>query len=161
MDWKTAFAVQARSDNEIRKILNKNGVPYCHQLHYLQMAAEKLAKSMLCRAGSSTPPSFTHKGFVTVLRTLESDPGVVRFLGFGGKKPAFKTLIRSLVPLANAIEQLAPNLAGQFGPNPEYPWESGTQIEAPCQYAFSGFDPRNVAMTKLIWILDRLLDYVQ
>ena len=43
--WAKAFAIQARSDLVAREqlVLGKH-LPQCHQLHYLQMAMEKLAK---------------------------------------------------------------------------------------------------------------------
>lgn len=37
------YLVQARSDRDILKLLSSQ--PICHQLHYLQMLTEKLAKA--------------------------------------------------------------------------------------------------------------------
>ncbi len=50
MDWRTANLTQARSDFEMLQTLSRQQAPPCHQLHYLQMSTEKLAK------GFSTPP---------------------------------------------------------------------------------------------------------
>lgn len=52
--WARAYARQARSDRDIYEILVKQGAPRCHQVHYLQMAAEKVAKGYRFR-DTSTP----------------------------------------------------------------------------------------------------------
>lgn len=46
MTWREAFLNQARSDAEIRRLLNRERTEYSHQLHYLQMVTEKLAKGL-------------------------------------------------------------------------------------------------------------------
>jgi hypothetical protein len=47
MSWRAAFPIQARSDDNVRKLLNQSKIEYSHQLHYLQMGTEKLVKKLL------------------------------------------------------------------------------------------------------------------
>lgn len=69
--WSTAFARQAASDLEIRRILGGHGVADCHRLHYLQMWLEKLCKADLwlpdARAGDNR---FHHNVVAKVLPRL-------------------------------------------------------------------------------------------
>jgi hypothetical protein len=44
-------------------------------------------------------------------------------------------LIRKGIPLAEAVEDLAPTLAGD-GPNPEYPWPQDAPRIAPAEHIF-------------------------
>ncbi len=44
--WAQGYYAQARSDCAIyREFQQRSDIPRCHALHYLQMAAEKLAKA--------------------------------------------------------------------------------------------------------------------
>ena len=45
--------------------------------------------------------------------------------------------IPTITPLAYDMERLAPDLAGDNGPNPEYPWPFSAPIYAPETYEFS------------------------
>jgi hypothetical protein len=48
MTWREAFRQQALSDYAVfRHLTRVADIPVCHRLHYLQMATEKLAKSLL------------------------------------------------------------------------------------------------------------------
>ena len=78
MTWKQAFRKQARSDYDIFSEFNNatNLKPICHQLHYLQMATEKLAKSFFCDQ-TLEPPRKTHYGFVRLLRMLKTRPDII------------------------------------------------------------------------------------
>jgi hypothetical protein len=52
--FASAFIEQARSDWSVRGTLaEQTQVPACHQLHYLQMACEKLAKAYRLRDTNS------------------------------------------------------------------------------------------------------------
>jgi hypothetical protein len=97
MDWRQAFIEQARSDNDIRKLLNREGVEYAHQLHYIQMTTEKLARGYL--ADPRNPPDRTHVGFVRYLKVLKGRPEICRKLGFKDPR-AFTSYVNSLLPLA-------------------------------------------------------------
>ena len=49
-----AFIAQARSDWIVRRVLTeREGVDVCHELHYLQMVCEKLAKAYRLRDTNS------------------------------------------------------------------------------------------------------------
>ncbi len=114
---------QSRSDHSILILLRRNGSDSCHQLHYLQMVTEKLAKAYFWRTG--TAPRKKHTGFVQFMRTLggvqqakqTSIATALEFKTF----VAFQTWIRNVLPLIYELERLAPALALN-GPNPEYPW---------------------------------------
>jgi hypothetical protein len=44
-EWRVAYAKQALADLLAReRLLEHSDVPECHQLHFLQMACEKLCK---------------------------------------------------------------------------------------------------------------------
>ena len=92
MSWRDAFFRQARSDNEIRKLLNKERVEYAHQLHYLQMTTEKLAKGLLTKSTSTTPPKFVHKALVTCLRMIKGRPDIQRILVYKKRSHYMKSI---------------------------------------------------------------------
>ena len=75
-DWAIAYASQARSDWELYETLQERGEPRCHQLHYLQMASEKIAKAYRFRDTSTSEDSLLtqHVGFIKFLNAfLKSD----------------------------------------------------------------------------------------
>ena len=128
---------QARSDHSALVLLRQDGADPCHQLHYLQMVTEKLAKAYFLRSGD--PPVRKHDVFVKFLRALGSIPQskrqqVAEAFAFG-RFDDFQNWIRTIVPLANELQNLAPALAGD-GPNPEYPWPQGTPKYAPATFEF-------------------------
>lgn len=109
----------------------------CHQLHYLQMVTEKLSKAYFWRKGK--PPAKSHAGFHSFLRALGTvpqaqRPKLVQALEFKNYK-VFQAWIKSVLPLADALERLAPALALN-GPNPEYPWPPDVPAHAPADFAF-------------------------
>jgi hypothetical protein len=128
---------QTKSDHGILVLLRKQGGAACHQLHYLQMVTEKLAKAYFWRTGA--PPPRNHAGFVQFLRSLGGVPQarrqlVASTLGF----TLFADLqmwINSILPLAYDLERLAPALAND-GPNPEYPWPHIAPTNAPVHFSF-------------------------
>lgn len=125
---------QTQSDHSVLVRLRNLGVPDCHQLHYLQMVTEKLGKACFWRTGA--PPPKTHVVFVRFLQSLDDrkkDVGrIAQLLGFQHVH-SFEAWIRTDVPLAYALERLAPALAND-GPNPEYPWPMGAPTDAPTNY---------------------------
>ncbi|HVS70412.1 MAG TPA: hypothetical protein VHQ47_04070 [Phycisphaerae bacterium] len=161
MKWRSAFLRQARSDNAARQHFARVGVEQCHQLHYLQMATEKLAKGMRANDVNRDPPEFTHAAFVNGLRAIRRLPHMWRRLGF--KDDAhFAAFINSLLPLAGRVERLAPAFAGKRNPNAEYPWApaSGQHAIAPADFTFPEFDPRNPQVAKLLWLVDNLVNFL-
>src|ERR1700690_1091479 len=130
---------QTCSDHAILLLLRRKSAEPCHQLHYLQMVAEKLGKAYFWRRG--IPPRKTHASFVRFLQALD-DRGnpdgtrIANLLGFG-RSQDFENWIPTITPLAYELEQLAPSLAGDNGPNPEYPWPRAAPAHAPASYEFS------------------------
>ncbi len=102
----------------------------CHELHYLQMCTEKLAKAYY-----AVPPR-THDAFRRFLKGLPLNARAVAPLGFAD----LAGLTRwegSVTPIVGAIEDLAPQLADRKRlPNPEHPWPRGAETTAPADYSF-------------------------
>lgn len=105
----------------------------CHELHYLQMATEKLAKAYLW--GTRTPPRQTHASLVQFLRRTATSQRVQVTLRFTDREQ-FTAMIHAALPLAYLIERAAPDLAGD-GPNPEYPWPRNMPETAPVDHDFT------------------------
>ncbi len=164
MGWHEAYLTQARSDHRLLGNLGKRGkdVEYCHRLHYLQMATEKLAKAILTPRGGTDPAQTSHVMFVRMLQTLKRNRRLRRLLGYGRATAAFTNYIDSLLDLAARVEQLSPDQAGFTRPNPEYPWRShGSQaVLAPVEYDFPEFNPRDPRMVKLEALVSDLLRLV-
>ncbi len=130
---------QARSDHSILELLRHRSASPCQQLHYLQMVTEKLGKAYFWRNGR--PPRKSHASFVRFLQALDdrSDPNglrIAQLLGFARAKD-FENWIPTITPLAYELERLAPALAGDTGPNPEYPWPRKAPTHAPVNYHFA------------------------
>ena len=129
---------QTRSDHSILILLRRQGAAPCHQLHYLQMVTEKLGKAYFWRTGS--PPPKSHVSFVRFLQTLDDRPRtevdrIAKLLGFS-KAVSLESWIKQISPLAHGLERLAPALAGDHGPNPEYPWPRTAPVYAPSSFSF-------------------------
>ena len=158
MSWHEAYLTQARSEHAVLRKLEDPSVEYCHRLHYLQMVAEKLAKAMLTAPGSAAPAPTSHAAFVRMLRVLKSRPEIRRRLGYRDSA-TFKKYIDSLLNLAERIERLSPTQAGLTRPNPEYPWENPAthDVQAPADYPFPEFDPKDPRMIKIDRLISDLL----
>lgn len=130
--WEQVVADHA----ELGRLRKAHGAP-CHQLHYLQMVTEKLAKAYLWRSGTAPPKS--HVSFVNLLKALlsrrKSDAvRIPHLLGFG-TAAQFEAWARAVLPLAYELERLAPSLA-RDGPNPEYPWPYEAPRFSPASFQF-------------------------
>ncbi|MGH7139538.1 MAG: hypothetical protein ACREHD_27650, partial [Pirellulales bacterium] len=101
-------------------------------LHHLQMATELLGKAHAWRHG---PQPMTHVAFVPFFRSLVSNRRAQNQLGFARRNEAWRRLIRTSIPLAQQVEQLAPTLAIDR-PNPEYPWPRDDPADAPAEFTF-------------------------
>lgn len=128
---------QTRSDKAVLELLRREGADACHQLHYLQMVTEKLAKAYFWQ--KEVPPAKSHARFRSFSKALGGAPQsqrtrLIRTFGFRKFKD-FQNLINLVSPLAEALEGLAPALA-QDGPNPEYPWPGDAPAHAPSDFAF-------------------------
>ena len=136
--YQTLWWEQTRSDHSVLVLLRRNGANPCHQLHYLQMVTEKLGKAYFWR--KNQPPKKSHASFVKFLQALNDrrDPDRTRIAqlhGFG-RADAFESWISTVTPLAYDLERLAPALAGDNGPNPEYPWPRAEPTNAPATFDF-------------------------
>ena len=130
---------QVRSDHAVLLMLRRNDARPCHQLHYLQMVTEKIGKAYFWRSGHA--PRRTHASFVRFLQALDDRPTadlarIAQLLGFG-RAEDFENWIPTITPLAYELERLAPALAGDNGPNPEYPWPRVNPLNAPASYDFT------------------------
>jgi len=127
------FLVQARTDFAAFELFRKQtDFPACHALHYLQMATEKFGKAHAWKHGKTGK---THHAFVSFLRSLATNRQAQKQLGQGGKTENWQHTIRKSVSFADAIEKLAPALAGE-GPNPEYPWPPTDPNTSPAEHTF-------------------------
>ena len=156
MIWSEAYFLQARSDWQVYQTLQRQPVPECHSLHYLQMAAEKMGKAFLI-AGGNAPASVhtSHRAFVRFLQVFAHNPDLQKQLQM--TRTQLRAHIRALLPIADEIERLAPALA-HGGPNAEYPWETpaGT-VHAPATYKFALSSqlraPKGIKLLTLITII--------
>ena len=110
-----AFIAQARSDWRVYRILaERNEVPSCHRLHYLQMVCEKLAKAYRLRDTKSPVDELVskHSGFskfVGPFFTALKDE-------YSGKDAQLRGLIQRARTLAREIEKLAPAIDRSANP---------------------------------------------
>lgn len=158
MTWRDAFLRQARSEWEVYEYLNEEEMVLSHQLHYLQMASEKLAKGLMSDPRSGDPPPRTHRALVRMLQTVAQRPEIRRRLGFSDAG-VFRQYIVSLLPLASQLERLAPASAAMHEPNPEYPWapSGADSVVAPVDFDFPEFYKASPQFGKLVRLLERLL----
>jgi hypothetical protein len=137
---QTLWWEQAESDLKVLLLLRGNAADPCHQLHYLQMVTEKLAKAYFWRTGN--PPAKKHAGFTQFMKALgsihqshQAQAHLAASLEFKNFN-VLQTWIRSVMPMAYDLERLAPTLA-QDGPNPEYPWPHHAPVECPARHQFT------------------------
>ncbi len=110
MTWHEAYLLQARSDWQVFQILQQQPVEECHSLHYLQMVTEKLGKAFLIAGGNAPAKVYTsHKAFVRFLQVVAYNSDLQKQLRM--TRPQLRAHIRSLLPIADEIEKLAPALA--------------------------------------------------
>jgi hypothetical protein len=135
--WADAYLEQARSDWQVWELIRNHELPPCHALHYLQMTGEKLGKAFLLTGGalSLEQARNSHVAFKRFLQFASRHPELQRLLEMNSAQ--FRAHIKNMLPLADAIERLAPALA-QDGPNVEYPWQShDRKIHTPAKHDFS------------------------
>jgi hypothetical protein len=144
MTWREAYLLQAWSDFKVYRDLNAGNKSYalCHQLHYLQMTAEKLAKGFQCAVGEGPYPK-THFVFVKFLKQIKQQPLIYYSrLQFKSKKQ-FSSYIENLLPMTDLIEKLSPSSGDYDKMNPEYPWTDGANnVRCPVSYEFPEFRTR-------------------
>lgn len=135
MNWAHAFAIQALSDLAARETLLRDPqLPHCHELHFLQMACEKLCKAYLMGRSDQDPLRLqSSHGYVK--KTL---PILAKQFLAENQSPVPAHIIKSIARLAERIELLAPTqkAGGTVPSNTEYPWQGTSEICVPCQHDF-------------------------
>ena len=137
-DWRVAYAKQAKADLQAReRLLEDSDMPDCQQLHFLQMACEKICKAYLCGQGADPEALRTSHAYIArVLPIIARQRFVVQSRGAQRDRSWILDAIRKL---ARKIELLAPSVkAGGTSPaNCEYPW-TGTDgvLRVPAEHNF-------------------------
>jgi hypothetical protein len=136
--WRVAYARQAVADLNAREVLlEAPSTPQCQQLHFLQMACEKICKSYLC--GHGADPATLQSSHAYVARLL---PIIFRQQLAAASREAERGaswVANAVRKLARQIELLAPAVddGGRYPANCEYPWEDPKgAIVAPADYNF-------------------------
>jgi hypothetical protein len=159
--WANAYLEQARSDWDTREVVSENGCAACHELHYLQMATEKLGKAALLKSGNPLDSVVgSHKAFVRFLRVAAKNPSLRQRFRYSARQ--LQEHMKAIEPIADQIERLAPALSRE-GPNAEYPWETPRkEVVAPVSHAFPIVDelrdPKGRQLLKFISIMIREFD---
>jgi len=137
VQFAAAFYDQALSDWKVYGHLTRLGLPRCHELHYLQMACEKLAKAYRLRNVSADVDGIIsrHTGFVGFINVYPRSPAILA--EYEGQDARHKEVCRTSSTIAREIEKLAPAIDREESPeNAEYPWEREDTVLVPCQYPF-------------------------
>jgi hypothetical protein len=114
-------------------LLEQHNAPICHQLHYLQMASEKVAKAYRFRDTSTSPEKLLceHVGFTKFFKVFLLSDRVKQM--YQGKASQLREIARSCCQL----EKLAPAVDKAKRPaNPEYPWQHGAVVLVPRDHEF-------------------------
>jgi hypothetical protein len=143
-DWSRAYARQARADLEAREALLDVKFPACQNLHFLQMACEKISKAHLCLGGAD--PESLHQSHTSAAKVI---PLIARELlrrdsfkisRSGSERTDHTKLSREIAKLAREIELLAPSVkdSGRRPDNCEYPWEDAAgALLVPAEHDFT------------------------
>jgi hypothetical protein len=137
-DWRIGYAKQAQADLGAREwLLAKSDLPECQQLHFLQMACEKICKAYLCGLGVS--PADLQSSHAYIARQLPIIARQQFATQPGGLHKDRTWMIAAIRVLARKIELLAPAVdAGGASPsNCEYPWIGpDANLKVPSEYNF-------------------------
>jgi len=136
--WAVGFAVQSRSDWQVYgRLAADQQMPACHELHYLQMACEKIAKAYRCRDTSADLEDLLkrHVGFAKFMGSFLASPTIKD--AYRGRDAQLREVSKLTRSLAREIEKLAPAVDRAGSPeNAEYPWEAGDEVITPCEYSY-------------------------
>lgn len=133
MTKSEAFLRQAQSDFQVFELLlgcDREKIPECHPLHYLQMCTEKLAKAAIVLHDPTFSERQTHEPaqrFFQVLNRRE----VAAALGWDW--PGYQRYLRQISQAYVLVGGLCP--AGHVV-NSEYPWQDGQTWVAPAKHPF-------------------------
>jgi len=137
MSWVRGYARQAQSDLDARDVLARQpDLPQCHQLHFVQMACEKLAKAHLIAGGNDPHALQGSHAYIAKQLPMIANAFLARE---AGRLPRDTWVIRAIRSLARRIELLAPAVddGGRAPSNCEYPWIGPTgAVVAPRDYDF-------------------------
>lgn len=154
--WARAYARQSLSDWELYTLLVKNNAPRCHQLHYLQMASEKIGKAYRFRDTSTSPKKLLrqHGGFTKFFSAFLLSDRVSQMYESKAQLAFITPLCRQI---ARELETLAPAADPDKRPaNPEYPWRQGSELFVPHDYEFPNLslleDPAGRTFLKLLCV---------
>ncbi|GEM_PF-562943 len=175
IDWRRGYARQAISDFRVFEKVCELGVPVCHQLHYLQMASEKMAKAMNTPPGTSAPLKTTHKALVMFVRNARSDQRIFNYISPYYRKmqrAQFNACVASFESLAQQIEDLSPKGGSVQAPNPEYPWIAHVPdsinpsrtiqvLKVPCEEPFNNLRPESAKVHKFREFLASCIRYLE
>lgn len=152
-----AMAKQAQSDYRVFEHLHRlEGVEPCHPLHYLQMACEKVAKSL---AGITRRRHDVFRRFVQDVASR--DLSLMMRCGFR-TKDQYVSHLRSVAHFALAVDQLSPAVEPPVR-NVEYPYEAsatgpGEHI-APCDAGFADVPLNSTQAVRFLRFLERCLEH--
>ncbi len=156
-DWRIAYAKQGKADLLAREQLLRNtALPVCQQLHFLQMACEKICKAFLC--GQGTDPSNLEKSHGYSSGPL---PVIARQYFRRQRNTEAGWILQAIATLSRKIELLAPAVkaGGTHPANCEYPWRRADGVVlAPAEYRFDINLARDPGGTNLLKILQTAAD---
>jgi len=137
-DWRIAYAKQAMADLKARdRLLMHSDLPDCQQLHFLQMACEKVCKAYLCGQGTDPQTLQTSHAYISGPLPLIARQQFARQAQQGHADRSW--MIAAIRALSRRIELLAPAVkgGGAYPANCEYPWQTNDgRIIAPMEYNF-------------------------
>lgn len=152
IQWRKAFALQALSDLDAREYLVSSDHP-CHQLHFLQMATEKVCKAHLIEAEGYKNFKRRHD---VIAKTL---PVLARQIFSSEDQYKLKQGQRlGIQKMAQEIQLLSPmcHESNTRPDNSEYPWLDGNgQVRTPCLHSFSSIFDDGRTMIQVIQVIRR------
>src|SRR5689334_11266510 len=106
-DWRVAYAKQANADLQAREqLLRDPRLPDCQQLHFLQMACEKISKAYLCGHGTDPHTLQSSHAFIAGPLPITARQQFAMQSGRGQRDRSW--MIGAIRKLARKIELLAP-----------------------------------------------------
>jgi hypothetical protein len=152
IDWRKAFALQALSDLAARDKLAEASSEICHQLHFLQMASEKVCKAHLIEAKGYKNLQRRHDVIAKTLPVLAKQVFSTEneFNPKYGQRAAIQRM-------AHEIELLSPSCEEESRPdNSEYPWSNRDgEVQIPCLHSFSSLVDDRRTMIQVIQVIRR------
>jgi hypothetical protein len=152
MTQAEAYFVQAKSDLDVFEALaamDRTTIPECHPLHYLQMAAEKIAKAICLAWGIPLrADGYSHVAFSSLPQHMKTKwRHVARALNKRDRDDLRSFLdraqwhMREIEELCPAVGPRGSGCAAPKGANAEYPWEGAsgdgaTAWHAPATWRF-------------------------